>query len=216
LLKHLLVVGLALGGVIAQASPDYSVDLVTSPRSTEVQYEAVSEIERVRVEPARPWALHSPPPVLPFELAGVTFDRTDYRLGDGFVYECTLRYTGTTPFTFPVSSEVHRFRRTMDGLRMASLAIRFEDALLGRQTPDIETLYGSPEVPGSLITFAPNQTLKVRASGIWRLQEAQTMPQGGWSRQILPAVALRMQFTLEQYQETRSESVPTIQLVREP
>lgn len=204
---------LALALLFIRSQADFAIDLTSSMTSTDDEYLAVPTSERVGTPLQPAINPHAPPPPVPFEITSVTFDSGAYLLGDELTYEFTLRYTGVTDITFPVSSQVHLFRNSMIGLRKANITLQYEDALLKNQITDVEALYGSDDVAGSLFLLRNGQSVRVRARGKWI---ARGLPQSltSWSRSLQPYVSLQLYYAPTPYGETRSSSGPTIQLTR--
>lgn len=100
--KHTIAV-LLFGSLQAQ---HHVLDLTTKPRSTDQEYLAVPASERADRLPPMVVTSHSTPdPQTPFELFGLGLDRTAYTMGDEFLVEVSLRYLGTDPISFPISTE---------------------------------------------------------------------------------------------------------------
>ena len=170
-----------------QGSP-YVIDLVVAPRSSDEQYLAVPDAERVDALPPVGFASHAPvPATAPFEVH-VTLDRNAYQLGSDFLYEAAIRYTGTTPIMFPVSPQVHLFRKSMPSLRVGKIAISVVDPTAGHQIQTVDALYGSDNVPGTLITMATNEVVTIRGKGNWTLRLQTPFAANVWPLRVSPVV----------------------------
>ena len=89
------------------------------------------------------------------------------RIGDTFVYEILITNGGDKPVAFPASLQQSRFRRQMRDVISALLGLSCDDEMTGLQVFGTQALYGSPEVPGSVIVLRPKETLQLRAPGRW-------------------------------------------------
>lgn len=100
----------------------------------------------------------------------LSLDRLAYSLGDSFTYEILIQNVGSKPLRFPTSVNIQRFsRRMLPDARMAGITLLFEDSVLGRQLVTTEVLSGADAMPGSLVVIQPDETLRVRSTGMWRL-----------------------------------------------
>ena len=209
---------LLLGWAEGQNPPaDHLIDLTMTSESTDEEMQTVAVSDRVGAIPPAPTFVvthGSGSLVVPFELRTLTFDRSDYVLGDPFTYGVTLRYLGSAPFTFPIERKKHLFRHNMAGLREVTLAVEFDDADWKHQIVSIDALYGSSEVPGSLLTLTANQTIQVRGRGRWRLQPGTVSPSPTWSGEVTPFADLELLYSPTRYRSARSAPAASIRLSR--
>lgn len=214
-MKIYLVVALLLFAGWSKVQPtDYFIDLAAISESTDDELATVPFGERVGAVPPRslPFvAEEAVPPIVPFELDALTFDRSDYNLGDEFTFEVTLRYVGSGDFKFPISGKKHLFRQNMPGLRQATTSIEFEDAQLKHQVVYIRPLYGSDEVSGSLLTLTANQTIRIRAEGRWRLSAGTPPP--SWASSVRPFAVLQVRYAPVSYLSKRSPTTASVNAI---
>lgn len=211
-MKHLIYLLAAVLG-IGQGSP-HTIDLISAVRSTDEEFDAIPENEdRPDTRPVVGRVADAPaPPVIPFVISAVNFDRPDYEMGDDFIVEVHLTYAGSQPITFPQSSQTHFFRRSMPGFRTATLSVAFHDPVLGRQVQVAERLYGATEVFGSLITLAPNDTVVVRTKAYWRLLVQVDTSAAVWPIQVTPSAMFNLFGTTFTHSDVSSTVNPTITL----
>ncbi len=151
-------------------TPDHTIDLLTQPTDDEAALRRVSEHEQVWFPAGGGTAVsptHTPPPAQPLSLRLVGLDRLSYRIGDTFVYEVLITNGGDKPVAVPTSLQQSRFRRQMRDVISALLGLSCDDEMTGLQVFGTQALYGSPEVPGSVIVLRPKETLQLRAPGRW-------------------------------------------------
>ena len=116
---------------------------------------------------------HREPP----ETLNVTLVATDvvsFAWGDHFVYELLIENIGKRPVTLPWSPDMGPFAqpvpRTPPGFVAATLSLHVEthdgtSSRLAILHP--QSLYGSYEVPGSLLVLAPGKTAHIRVPAQW-------------------------------------------------
>jgi len=132
----------------------------------------------------------------------LSVDRTDYIYGDYFVFEVLIENTGNKVVTLPWSPNTGEFMqpvpRIPDGFLSGRVSVHVESAtgepaLLSLL--DSQSLYGSNEVPRSLLRLEPGRTARIRAATQW----SAPMPQGREAilRQPAGAVRLRARFALD-------------------
>lgn len=207
-MKILLALVLVASWISIQSPPaDYSIDLTALNESTEEEMLTVPIAERVITPPAHAFVVGTPTPEVPFELSSLSFDRSDYNLGDEFTYELTLRHLGSGDFTFPNSRQRHLFRQAMSGLRKVSVSVEIDDPSLRHQTIDVQALYGSEDIQGSLITLAANQTVRLRGQGRWRLSAVDPPLSQSWSGNVMPFAGLDVYYTPQGYRRGKSAAV---------
>ena len=100
----------------------------------------------------------------------LSVDRTDFVYGDYFTYEVLIENTGKQPLTIPWSPNTGEFYqpvpRTPDGFLAGAVSLTVESAEAEPTTLtrfDSSALYGSKEVPRSLLTLEPGRTARIRA-----------------------------------------------------
>lgn len=189
---------------IQAATADYTIDLTLPSRTGGEAVASVPEEDPVtlRVPPRR---RSDRPPMVPFEITGLLFDRSAYKLGEALEYEVLVRYTGSIPIDFPSSPNHSQFRRSHPGLRAAVVSLGFEDAVLKRQRIPPQTLYGSPQVQGSLLRVRTGETIRLRIPSKWiLLPDDPPVPALGWTRSIALFCELSLYFTSEPYLPRRS------------
>jgi len=152
-----------------------------------------------------------PPKSLSAQLLG--FDRTSYVLGDDFVYEVLLTNDGKKPFRFPTSLDASRFHKDMPHAIAVSVFLMFEDEFLGKQVVGSQLLYGSPDVPGTLMLIGPSETLELRAKGTWWLQSAFRKPmENGWAKSLRVQSEIHVSSNEEYYPTVESDNSVAVTL----
>jgi len=139
----------------------------------------------------RRW-LPPPPPAdsraasnFPFEVTLTSVDLQTYAVGERIRFELLLRNTSTQAIAFPWSLDAGSFMASMRGARRLVLALNFVDAIIGHQQFASQSVFGSDEVPGSLRTIQPNETLLIRAEGPIELRRGWTGPlEETWRRDV--------------------------------
>jgi len=141
------------------------------------------------------------------KLTLLSVDVLDFVYGDYFVYEVLIENTGNSSVALPWSPNTGAFaqtiQRTPAGYRFGSVSVHVESA--GDEKThlallDAQPLYGSEEVPGSLLVLAPGRTARIRAPSQW----SATMPEGRAAilRQPEGAVRLRAVYSMSRVTET--------------
>lgn len=183
------IFSMLLISLVAAQQPAYVVDLVNAERSSDLQYVAVPENERVYPVPPLADSTHGMGSrSAPFELVSLLFDKTSYAFGDEFNCELTMRYLLETPTTFPIGTQMHLFRRSMAGVRAVDIGLLMDQAETGKQTLTTELLYGAPSVTGSLVALSQGQSVRLQLRGVWRLRKES--PGASWPLQIAPKVEI--------------------------
>ena len=114
----------------------------------------------------------SHPPPNPLKLTLLSIDRIDFIYGERFTYDILIENTGKEPVTLPWSPDRGAFvqpaPRTPDGFRRGMVYLVAESAA-GVQLGllDGQSLYGSNEVPRSLLSLASGKTARIRVAGWW-------------------------------------------------
>ena len=197
---------------------DYFIDLSTLEGSTDEEILTVPIADRVGATPRVPVPLmvHGSDnvPVVPFELIGLSFDRSDYNLGDPFTYEVTLRYLGSAEFKFPIAWKKHLFRDGMSGLRYATVSLEIEDSFWKHHVFRLTPLYGSDEVPGSLLTVTANPTIRLRDEGRWQMKLGSPPAPPMWTGHVMPFAVLQLEHNHVSYRPGRSAPTVAIQLTK--
>jgi len=151
------------------------------------------------------------------KLALLSVQFSDFVLGDHFVYEVLIENTGKASVTLPWSPNKgafgQRVPRIPAGYRLALISLHVESA--GEQPAvlallDAQTVYGSEEVPRSLLVLAPGQIARIRAPA----QFSASMPEGRVAilRQPDGVVRLRAHYSMDRVTERGigvSDEVPS-------
>ena len=194
--------------IAAVALQAFTIDLVVAPRSTDEQYLAVPAAERAdRLSPLGVISDQTAAIIAPLFEVAVSFDRSSYNLGEEFFYEATLRYIGQPPISFPISAEIHHFRKSMPSLRVGTLAVSFAHPDTGHQIQIVDNLFGAETVPGSLITLTFNQVVRVRGKGIWQIRLQNPIAEGVWPANVNAAMQFNMDGLAPIFSQLRSPSV---------
>jgi hypothetical protein len=172
------VVGLTVCAVAAQkaaSTPTFTIDLLTVERPSEnlTRPDSIPAQDRLGM---RPPAFGGPTdtwlPPFPLEMTLASTDRSDYTVGDRFIYEVLVTNVSKRAIAFPTSVRADRFSRAMAGARWATISLQVEDEMLGRQLVGLERLYGAQSVEGSLLNLGPGESVAIRAGGIWIFRSA--------------------------------------------
>jgi len=179
-----VVLLLSVHGSAAQPTPkprEHLIDLTNAAAVPSGSVPAARQLSLqvpVAVSPHHPVA--SSIRVLPPQL-----DRAEYRLGDPFFFEVVIENVSSSPLEFPTLLDGSMIDRDMAGAAVASVVLTFDDKLLGRQTVSPQFLYGSRDVPGSLVAVEPHESLRIRVQGRWILSRATGTPKAEqWPRQL--------------------------------
>jgi hypothetical protein len=112
-------------------------------------------------------------------------DRSQYQIGDPFVYELLVTNKGHAAVAFPTSTRDGDFKPTPPHVVGALVGLMFDDSVFGQQVLGTHALYGAPSVPNTIVVLAPGETLEIRATGTWYLQsQFRQSPSPEWSRKL--------------------------------
>jgi len=113
-----------------------------------------------------------PVPPSPFAITLVDLDRRVFSPGESLVYEVVLENISSKAVVLPWSPDRVRFAEIKDAVR-GSLHLEARDAtgrtLLAHLLS--QCLYGSPDVPDSLLTLAPRERARFRVPSMWWVSE---------------------------------------------
>ena len=195
-------------------TPTYVLDLANADRSTDTEYGAIPENERLYPTPPPAQATHgaagSPP--APFEVVSLLFDKTSYAFGEEYQCELTLQYVHAMSTTFPVGTQAHLFRRGMPGARAIGIGVVMDQPDTGYQLISTELLYGSDSVIGSLVPLSQGQQIRFQMRGTWRLRRS--LPGATWPLQINPKVDIGFADSSVIYAPTLLASSAVLTLVK--
>jgi hypothetical protein len=167
-LKHLLICVLALSTFAAQSlTPEPLLDIVgfrlTPGRPNEASSRAVTSVDTASSRAGKD--------AISLEIKLLDLQRDVFTLGEPLIYEILLQNTGNTPLTLPWSPDRERFRNGSP--ERAFLLLEIRDAtgkgVLGRLQP--QALFGSKEVPDSVLTLAPGHRARIRVPAVLRTSE---------------------------------------------
>jgi hypothetical protein len=139
----------------------------------------------------------------PLRLAAqlLELEREAFSIGESSVYEIVLQNISTSPIKFPSLVGSGHVDRDMAGATVATISLRFEDEVLGRQIIGYRALYGADDVPGSLLIIRPGERLRLRARAQWLLTSAMRKPlQGRWERDLDVRALVQLKAGREQVQ----------------
>jgi hypothetical protein len=173
--------------------PDYSLDLVDSPRSTDQQYLSVTYAERLEASSMLTGVRASENPVstLPVQVSILSATPTVAAVGEEITCELLIVNGGADTLLVPTATEIHRFTRMMQGATAARFSLMFADEVLGEQQFGGEATYGSAAVSNSLLVLDPGRSLKVRIK-----QRHSVQPVEGAPDEWLRTVQLKAVFSL--------------------
>ena len=157
------------------------------------------------------------------KLTLVSVDVSEFAWGDHFVYEVLIENTGKLPVTLPWSPDMGAFaqpvKRTPPGFRSGTLRLQVEPANAPGSVLaflDHQALYGSLEVPRSLLVLPPGKTALVRVPAQW----SATMQEGRAAVLGQPDGAVRIRAILTIYDDdvplTRSTNTLPIRVQPRP
>lgn len=160
------VVGLSVASLSAQGvKADYYLDI---PGHT--QTGTSGEGSFFPAQNSRGMTSHPPPN--PLRLTLLSIDRNDFLFGERFTYDVLIENTGKETVVVPWSPDRGAFvqpaPRIPDGFRSGSVFLVVE-SVDGKDLGllDGQSLYGSNEVPRSLLSLAPGRTARMRVPGWW-------------------------------------------------
>ena len=157
----------------------------------------------------------------PLRLTLRSIDGADFAYGDYFNFEVLIENTGKQPIRIPWSPNAGAFaqpvRRTPSEFLNGGLSLQVESAD-GKQALlaflDSQALYGSAEVPGSLLMLAPGRIAHVRVPAQW----SATVDAGRDAilRQPGGAVQVRAVFSIfvDSFPSARSTNTIPVRVVR--
>jgi hypothetical protein len=122
-----------------------------------------------RISPGAVISSHRPVLRPPFEVTLVALDAPNYIIPttEPFAFEVALKNIGAQPTDVPTSVDNSQIRGNESGARWIGIAPVSDNT--SSDSPGIlgEVLYGSPSVPGSLVTINPGGSVTIRARGFW-------------------------------------------------
>jgi hypothetical protein len=105
-----------------------------------------------------------------------SLDRRSYETGDAVIYDLLVKNDGPVPVAMPWSPDAVQFNGRRRGTQVltAGLYLEIKSETDGRLLANLQpvTLFGAPDVSGTLETLAPGETARIRVPGYWRSSEA--------------------------------------------
>ena len=159
---RIIVCGVLSAGVLvtAQRIPELTLDataFTASPVARTLNYRAPSPPFLIGERRSK---------AINVRLASI--ERQEFNWDDSFAYEVTVENTGKEPITLPWSPDAGAFS-SQDRLHAMSFALEVASAVekgtLGHL--DAYALWGSDEVPSSLVSLKPGQRASIRLPGRW-------------------------------------------------
>jgi len=204
---------------VAVLSVGLGAQNIKSDHYLDVPGHTYTPIPSVSFSPVRNGRSVTPHAMLPatLRLTLLSVDRTDFVYGDYFTFEVLIENTATKVVILPWSPNAGEFmqpvRRIPDGFLNGMVSVHVESATgepVLLSLLDSQPLYGSNEVPGSLLRLEPGRTARVRAPTQW----SAPMPQGREAilRQLAGTVRLRARFSLDIDNFPLAQSTNTIEV----
>jgi len=166
-------------------TPTHVVDLMTGSdaRAAAPEVPATEQLQLPFGRHGRPVDMAPQEQALTMRL--IALDRAQYAIGDSLIYEVLISNRSRSAVAFPTSTDASKFSRNMRRAVGAFVGLRLDDPILGEQVVGVKALYGSPDVPQSLVVLRPGETVELRATGVWYLQSALRQPVfGPWTRDV--------------------------------
>jgi len=156
---------------------------------------------------------HAPPN--PLRLTLLSVERSDFVFGARFVYDVLIENTGRETVIIPWSPDRGAFvqpaPRIPDGFRTGIVFLEVESAAgkaLGLL--DGQPLYGSNEVPRTLLPLAPGRTARMRVPGWWSAGTDDA--KAAMLRQPDGVVHLRAGFAIDDFPLARSANIRAVRV----
>ena len=209
-IASLVVVGSAIGiGQGRPNNPDHVLDLLVSPASPH----SITTEEGLRWLPPTPPADSGPVPTFPFEVKLLPPDRMAYALGELMTFGLLLKNISSAPIEFPWSTDGSLFKPSMAGARQMQFLLTFTHPVLSQQFFFPPGVFGSDEVPGSLRTIQPNETLLIRVAAPVELHRAVSgMPLDDWASNVSIKVSVMLNVPSRYYPPGTSHNQVPIEL----
>ena len=153
--------------LVAQQPVEHVLDILTYRLTPEPPSSATSGV-------AGGTATGTSAPVAPspFAITLVDLDRRVFSPGESLAYEVVLENISSKAVVLPWSPDRVRFAELQDAVR-GTLHLEVRDAMgrtLLAHMPS-QCLYGSPDVPDSLLTLAPRERARFRVPSTWWVSE---------------------------------------------
>jgi hypothetical protein len=112
---------------------------------------------------------HHPTPESPFQMQVTVFGVNSSNLAarDPLFYDVRLTNTGQKPIEFPWSVDQSRFRSTAHNSRVVSIALKDDREAGPTGEVGLVILYGSTDVPESLETVQPGESVRISIRNDW-------------------------------------------------
>lgn len=185
--------GILAAGVSPLQKParEHLIDLTVAPPAGTAP--SVPDVNRLTLQAAVGGVADAPRKQAPIRISAPELDRPDYRIGDAVAFEVLFENVSDQPIAFPTMLDGSTVDRDMPGAAVASVALFFEDPILGGQMVSPQFLYGAREFAGSLITVQPGERARIRARGTWILSAATGTPhEPHWPRPLKVRAAVML------------------------
>jgi hypothetical protein len=196
-----------------QRHVDHVLDLVVNSPSKDAKTMAAEERDLRRWLPPPPPADSRPASKFPFEVTLTSVDLQTYAVGERIRFELLMRNISTRAIAFPWSLDAGSFMASMRGARRLELALNFVHPIIGHQHFAWQRVFGSDEVPGSLRTIQPNESVLIRADGPIELRRASMRPlEETWVHDVDVKADIVLAVPSKYYPPTTSQNEISIQL----